>query len=76
MTVSQWWPLLQPSTRAWLIAHNGEPLPAWITAEIAWNGIPVNSAQSWIDRSSPDGFFLSDEAIDWIEATANGERPS
>jgi hypothetical protein len=75
MDISQWWPLVQPSTRAWLIAHNGEPLPPPIIADIAWNGFAVNAAQSWIEGSSPEGFSLSDAAIDWIEATANGENP-
>jgi hypothetical protein len=75
MNINQWWPLVRPSTRTWLIAHNGEPLPAAIVADIAWNGAPVNAAQSWIDRSGPEGFSLSDAAVDWIEATANGENP-
>jgi len=74
VNISQWWPRVSSSTRAWLIAHNGEPLPPSIVADIAWTGFPVDASQPWIDRSSPDGFILSDSAIDWIEATANGEN--
>lgn len=75
MSISQWWPRVHPFTRAWLLAHNGEPLPAPIVADIAWNGFPVDASQPWLDRSSPEGFILSDAAIDWIEATSNGENP-
>ena len=75
MKIDDWWPLVQPSTRAWLIDHNGEALPPRIIADIAWSGVPVNAAQPWIERSSPAGFFLSAQAVDWIEAAANGEDP-
>ena len=34
MDIENWWPKLQPSTRQWLIAHNGEALPAEVAAEI------------------------------------------
>jgi hypothetical protein len=74
VSIGDWWPRVKPSTRSWLIAHNGEPLPPAVVADIAWNGVPVNTAQSWIERSSPEGFFLTAEAIHWIEATADENR--
>ena len=29
----------------------------------------------WVGDRGPGGFYLSDEATDWIEAVANGEAP-
>ncbi|NQX13366.1 hypothetical protein HQQ80_17200 [Microbacteriaceae bacterium VKM Ac-2855] len=64
MSIEQWWPRLQPSTQEWLIANNGDVLPATILDEIG-----RVQAEA---RTSPS---LSDAEIDWIEATANGEHP-
>ncbi len=36
-------------------------------------GGSVTSNAWWVGEGAPDGFYLSDEAIDWIEAEANGE---
>jgi hypothetical protein len=67
-----WWEPLDSDTKAWLIAHNGEPLPPEIVAHIAIAGGEVLSGP-WIDETEDDGFQLSDAAVDWIEAVANGE---
>lgn len=61
MDISQWWPLLAPETRRWLIENNGDALRPEIAAEIARVG------------GSPD---LADAEIDWIEAVANDEGPT
>lgn len=65
------WPELTPDTRAWLIAHNGEPLPNEITAEL--NDRAGTPTPDWIDLDAPDGPTLTDETVDWIEAIANDE---
>jgi hypothetical protein len=66
MNIDQWWPKLDPSAREWLIANNGDAVSPEVLRQIAAAGgdLPPDS----------DGvFFLSDEATDWIEATANDE---
>jgi hypothetical protein len=60
MTIEEWWPRLQPVTREWLVANNGDVLPGDISAEIVRAGGPAE---------------LADEDTDWIEAAANGEVP-
>ena len=73
--IEEWWSKLTPATRRWLIDHNGQYLPPAVIADIAWAGAAVNADQWWIDRSTPDGFLLSDAAADWIEAVGNQECP-
>lgn len=75
MGIEQWWPSLRPSTREWLIAHNGEALPAEIAAEIGDAGGAVAPDASSAAESGATGSFLQDDAIDWIEAVANEEGP-
>ncbi|WP_243073662.1 hypothetical protein [Microbacterium sp. SS28] len=62
MEINAWWPALESTTKKWLIAHNGEPLPADVVAEIVA-----------VSGSEPAGSHLSDHEIDWIEAEANDE---
>ena len=73
MDIENWWPNLQPSTRQWLIAHNGEALPAEVASEIRRAGGTVASDGSSVDEHGETGSVLSDDAIDWIEAVANEE---
>jgi hypothetical protein len=68
-----WWPHLGSSAKEWLVAHNGEPISADVLTEIVAAGGELSSDAWWIGEEGPDGFYLSDEAVDWIEATANGE---
>jgi hypothetical protein len=75
MNIDQWWPKLKPSTRAWLIENNGDAVSAEVVAEIASVGGSAASDAGWVGQSSPSGFYLSDDATDWIEAVANGELP-
>lgn len=72
MSIEQWWPRLKPSTREWLIENNGDQVPAAVVAEIAEAGGPAAS-DAWWTQQSARGFHVPDEAIDWIEAVANGE---
>ncbi|WP_214467821.1 hypothetical protein [Microbacterium flavescens] len=72
MEIVEWWPKLDSDAKAWLIAHNGEPVSPEVLSEIIAVGGSVNSG-AWVGESGPDGFFLSDEAVDWIEAAANDE---
>jgi hypothetical protein len=71
--IDEWWPKLDTPTRDWLIAHNGEAVPAHILSQISAAGGVVTSDASWAGSSGPDGFYLSDEATDWLEAIANNE---
>ena len=73
MDIENWWPKLQPSTRQWLIAHNGEALPPEVAAEVRRAGGTLATDASSVDESGATGSFLPDDAIDWIEAVANEE---
>ncbi|HEY8699756.1 MAG TPA: hypothetical protein VIM08_02160 [Arthrobacter sp.] len=73
MRIEEWWSRLDSSTRQWLINNNGDVVPPNILDQItAVAGAPTADA-SWVGDNVPEGFFLSDEAIDWIEETANDE---
>jgi len=73
MNIEQWWPKLSAGTKEWLIANNGDAVPEPIVSEIVAAGGVVASESRWVGQSDPDGLFLSDDAIDWIEAAANEE---
>jgi hypothetical protein len=75
MSIEQWWPKLKPSTRKWLIENNGDAVSPEVVAEITQAGGPIASDAWWVGRNGPSGFYFSDEAVDWIEAVANGEMP-
>lgn len=73
MRIEDWWPRLDSSTQQWLINNNGDVVPPNILDQItAVAGVPTADA-SWVGDNVPEGFFLSDDAIDWIEETANDE---
>ena len=72
MDMSELWPRLTTSTQTWLIDHNGEPVPDDILGEIL--GITAGQRDPrWWAGDSDEGAHLTDEAVDWIEETANGE---
>lgn len=73
MDIEQWWPELSDSAREWLIANNGDAVPTSIVEEIVAAGGVVAATSGWVGETGPDGFFLSDQATDWIEAVANDE---
>ena len=73
MNTIESWPNLDADARAWLIEHNGEAIAADVMIKIAAAGGDVASNAWWIGEQNPEGIYLSDEAVDWIEATANGE---
>lgn len=75
MSMEQWWPRLSPESRGWLTEHNGEALPADIVDEITRVGGEPTSEAWWVGEQGPDGLQLSDAAVDWVEAVANGEDP-
>ncbi|MFZ2173716.1 MAG: hypothetical protein WAW17_06685 [Rhodococcus sp. (in: high G+C Gram-positive bacteria)] len=73
MDIAEWWNLLSPESREWLMAHNGEPLEPSIKSEIL-AAAKSGAQSSWWSGESTDGQSeLTDEAIDWIEAFANRE---
>jgi hypothetical protein len=73
MSIEVWWPKVDPSTQQWLINNNGDVVPPNILDQImAVAGAPTADS-SWVGDNAAEGFFLSDEAIDWIEETANDE---
>ncbi len=63
MKIEQWWPRLEPATRAWLVANNGDAIPPDTIGELAAAGRSASADQ------------LDDDEIDWIEAVANDEQP-
>jgi hypothetical protein len=69
----EWWPKLDYHAKEWLIAHNGEAVSPEVLSKIVAAGGSANPSAWWVGESGPDGFFLSDEAVDWIEMTANDE---
>jgi hypothetical protein len=71
----EWWASLDPGTKDWLIAHNGEALPERVLARVVAAGGDVTSNAWWVGEQGRDGFYLSDEAVDWIEAVGNAEAP-
>lgn len=76
MNIQDWWPLLDSSTQQWLIDNNGDVVPPGILDQITAMTGQATAEDSWIHDTGHDGLFLSDEAIDWIEQTANEEGPA
>ncbi|WP_146215829.1 hypothetical protein [Cryobacterium arcticum] len=75
MDIGEWWSTLDSLTHELLIAHNGDVVSADILRQSTPTGEVIALDAKWIGESDVNGFYLSDEATDWIEATANGERP-
>jgi hypothetical protein len=73
MEIIEWWPKLDSEAKAWLIAHNGEAVSPQVLSQIRAADGSVTPSAWWVGESGPDGFHLSDEAVDWIEAAANDE---
>jgi hypothetical protein len=69
MRIAEWWPRLDSDTQSWLIAHNGEAVAPDVMSKI----VAVAGSVWEVGESGSDGIFLSDEAVDRIEATANDE---
>ncbi|GAA1956077.1 hypothetical protein GCM10009798_14270 [Nocardioides panacihumi] len=74
-SLEDWWPRLSDATRGWLIANNGDAVPDSIAEEITRAGGVIVADAWWVGQIEPTGFYLSDEAVDWIEECANGETP-
>jgi hypothetical protein len=75
MGIDQWWPRLPRSAREALIAHNGDVVDGDLVRAIERASGPISGGESWVGHWGPDGLFLSDTAVDWVEAVANGESP-
>ncbi len=75
MDLETWWPRLHQRSRDWLIAHNGEALSHAVLEDVERVGGPVPTQAWWVGGRGPEGLHLSDPAVDWIEAAANGEVP-
>lgn len=75
MNPDGWWPLLEQESRDWLIANNGDALSTSVIDDIARVSGSASSDVWWVGENGPNGLYLSDAGIDWIEAVANGEMP-
>lgn len=75
MSIQQWWPKLHSSTRRWLMDNNGDVVPDGIIAEIVGAGGPPAGDPWWGEGREAGGVVFPDQAIDWIEETANNENP-
>jgi hypothetical protein len=73
MDIEQWWAKLDSTTQQWLIDHNGEALPGEVVTKIIDAGGPAMSDAWWSHQDGPSGYSLQDDAVDWVEATANDE---
>ena len=73
MDMSQVWPHLATSTQTWLIEHNGEPLHDDIVDEILTVTAGQRDPRWWAGDSHEGETQLTDEAVDWIDETANRE---
>jgi len=73
MNTLDWWHKLDAQTQGWLVTHNGEAITAGILDTIIATGAPIDSDAWWVGEMGPLGFYLSDEATDWIESVANLE---
>jgi hypothetical protein len=73
MDFPQTWPLLSNSSRAWLMDHNGEPLPDDLIAELLRVTGGEQDARWWTGPDAEGDTRLTDEAVDWIETVANDE---
>ncbi|MDO9378939.1 MAG: hypothetical protein Q7T56_08810 [Nocardioidaceae bacterium] len=71
----RWWPRLPQQTREWLVEHNGEVLSDEAVLDLSRVAGPVSADPWWVGHRGPDGVYLSDECVDWVEAVANGETP-
>lgn len=75
--LEQWWPNLSPPEQQWLIDHNGESLSSELQIAVIRAGGSFSPDTWWSDSGNESpGFTLTDEAVDWIEAAANGETPA
>lgn len=75
MSIEAWWPRLRQQSRDYLIANNGDVVPPELVEEITQAGGTITSDAWWVGQSGPSGFYISDEATDWIDEIANGETP-
>jgi hypothetical protein len=73
MEIGQWWAGLDATSQQWLIDHNGEAIPGEVVAKIVEAGGPVTSDAWWSHEEGPSGFYLPDDAVDWVETTANDD---
>lgn len=73
MNIENWWPLLNSSTRQWLIDNNGDVVPPNILDQIEAVAGPLMPEAPWVAGNDAEEFLLSDQAIDWIEEAANAE---
>lgn len=75
MSIEAWWPELPQRSREYMIDNNGDVVPPDLLEEITRAGGVITSDTWWVGSNSPTGFFLSDEAIAWVDEVANGETP-
>ena len=73
MSIEDWWPALNAATQQWLINNNGDVVPSNILDPITAVAGPAMADASWVGADIGEGFLLSDDAIDWLEKTANDE---
>ncbi|MEW1810188.1 hypothetical protein AB0284_05730 [Pseudarthrobacter phenanthrenivorans] len=76
MSIQQWWPKLQPSTQRWLKDNNGDVVPDGIISQIVRAGGPPPGNSWWGEDREAGGAVFPDDAIDWIEESANNENPA
>ncbi|MDQ6784543.1 MAG: hypothetical protein M3063_14110 [Actinomycetota bacterium] len=53
MEIEEWWPRLDPKKQEWLIANNGDVVPAAVLDKISRAGGHVTSEASWVGDDGP-----------------------
>jgi hypothetical protein len=77
MDLRECWSMLSPLEQQWLLEHNGVKLSGQIVTAIRRAGGSFVADSWWAEAGGgPSGFLLTDEAVDWLEAIANGEIPT
>ncbi|MFC3688825.1 GAF and ANTAR domain-containing protein [Aquipuribacter hungaricus] len=75
MDMATWWAQLQPGSRDWLAAHAGEVLVPAVAEDVARVGGTSPTSDGSPVEDGPDGLCLTDAAVDWVVAVADGESP-
>ena len=67
VSIDEWWPKLDESTRGWMIEHNGQPVLPGVLTSVSLVGGTMD-AEAWRvgQTHGPTGYYLSDDAIRWV----------
>lgn len=82
MEIQEWWPRVSAETREWFgfhlvaLVNEGLVVPSEIVAEVVRAGGSITSDAWWVGRSEATGFYVSDDAVDWILENGLSDNPA